>query len=144
MRGGEQEAQAAAPAPTAEAGVDPIKDAPVGHEGVGVRELLDVARDAARSMLEAEDALQLLRDRYELTENAEAQGELAVEALEQVERQLSLTRGRRYQLDSIEGQLWARRNRLERFLINTRGRAWWRARRSLAWPGNARPEVDPR
>ena len=104
-----------------------------------MRELLDVARDAARGMLEAEDALHRLRERFEVTEDVDAQGELAVEALDQVERQLSLTRGRRYQLDSVEGRLWARRNRLERLLINTRGRAWWRARRNLAWPETPDP-----
>jgi hypothetical protein len=32
----------------------------------------------------------------------------------------------------MEGKLWARRNRLERFLINARGRAWWQARRNRA------------
>lgn len=81
---------------------------------------------------EAEDALHLLRQRFEQAEDPETQGELAAEALEQVERQLNLARERRQQLDSIEGKLWARRNRLEHFLIRTRGRAWWRARRSLA------------
>jgi hypothetical protein len=94
--------------------------------------LLGAAHETAREMLEAEDALQLLRQRFEHAEDPETQGELAAEALEQVERQLNLTRGRRQQLDSIEGKLWARRNRLEDFLIHTRGRAWWRARRNLA------------
>jgi hypothetical protein len=65
-------------------------------------------------------------------EDSEAQAELAAEALDQVERQLSLTRGRRRQLDSVEGKLWSRRNRLERFLIDARGRDWWQARRNQA------------
>ena len=53
-------------------------------------------------------------------------------ALEQVERQMQLTRERRQQLEDVEGRLWARRNRLEQFLIHTRGLAWWRARRDTA------------
>jgi hypothetical protein len=58
----------------------------------------------------------------------DAQGELAAEALRDVERELHLTRERRRQLDRVEGKLWARRNRLERFLIHTRGSEWWHTR----------------
>jgi hypothetical protein len=94
--------------------------------------LLNGAQEAARGMLEAEDALRLLRERFDNSEDPAARGELATEALEQVERQLELTRERRQQLDSIEGRLWARRNQIERFLIDVRGRAWWRARRDRA------------
>ena len=63
----------------------------------------------------------------------------AVEALEHVERQLQLTHERRRQLDSIEAKLWARQNRLEGFLIHTRGSAWWHARRTTARAGAADP-----
>jgi hypothetical protein len=56
----------------------------------------------------------------------------AAQALDHVERQLTLTRQRRQGLDSIEAKLWTRGNALERFLIHTRGRAWWRARRNRA------------
>jgi hypothetical protein len=51
------------------------------------------------------------------------QGELTAEALAHVERQLELTHERRRQLDSIEAKLWGRQNRLEGFLIHTRGSA---------------------
>jgi hypothetical protein len=61
-----------------------------------------------------------------------AQSELAAEALDQVERELGAIRERRQQLDSSEGKLWSRRNRLERFLIDARGLDWWRARRERA------------
>jgi hypothetical protein len=88
------------------------------------------AGETTRGMLEAEDSLRVLRERFEQADDPETQGELAAEALDQVERQLNLTRGRRHELDSIEGKLWARRNRLERLLIGTRGRAWWRERRT--------------
>ena len=96
--------------------------------------------ELARSMVEAEEALRLVRERFERTDDPEAQEELAAEALDHVERQLRLTRERRQGLDSIEGKLWAKRNALERFLIRRRGRAWWRARRGLAQPGAPAPE----
>ena len=122
----------AATVPSVQDATDPFSEAVVGQRTPQVRGLLGVAHETARGMLEAEDALQLLRERFEHAEDPDAQGELATEALDQVERQLSLTRGRRQQLDSIEARLWARRNRLEQFLIHTRGSAWWRARRNLA------------
>jgi hypothetical protein len=56
------------------------------------------------------------------------QAELAADALRDVERELNETRERRRQLDRVEGKLWARRNRLERFLIHTRGSEWWHTR----------------
>ena len=83
-------------------------------------------------MREAEDALGLIRERFEDTEDPERRGELAAEALTQVERQLDLARERRHELDRIEGHLWGERNRLERFLIHARGREWWHEHRSPA------------
>jgi hypothetical protein len=77
----------------------------------------------------AEEALGRVRQQFEHAGDPQAQGELAAEALEYVEQQLKLTRERRRELDGLEGRLWARRNRLERFLIHTRGIAWWQARR---------------
>jgi hypothetical protein len=94
-----------------------------------LRELLAATQAGARGMLEAEEALHLVRERFELTEDMETKAELAAEALDHVERQMELTRERRRQLDSTEGKLWARQNRLEGFLIGARGAAWWRARR---------------
>jgi hypothetical protein len=86
----------------------------------------------ARGMLEAEEALRLLRQRFEHTEDPELQGELAAEALEHVEHQLQLIGDQRRQLDSTEAKLWARQNRLEGFLIHARGSDWWHARRNMA------------
>jgi len=108
---------------------DPFSDGAGGRAVSRLAELVGVAQESARGMLEAEDALRITRERFQRAEDPQARGELAAEALDQVERQLRLTRERRQQLDGIEGGLWARRNRLERFLIHTRGRAWWRARR---------------
>jgi hypothetical protein len=120
-----------ATAPSEGDAADPFSEGP-GHTAPRVEDLRGVAKERALGIAEPEGALALLRGRFEQTQDPEAQAELAVEALAQVERQLDLARGRRHELDSIEGKLWARRNRLERFLIHIRGRAWWHARRSLA------------
>jgi len=98
------------------------------------QELLQGAQETVPDMLEDEQALRLMQRRFEHTEDPEARGELAAEALDHIEHQLRITRERRRQLEGVEGKLWARRNRLERFLIHTRGIAWWRARRNLARP----------
>jgi hypothetical protein len=108
------------------------------HEPIpGLRELVAVSYDTARGILEAEEALRLLRQRSQSTGDEVEQGELAAQALDQVERQLNLARERRRQLDSVEGKLWARRNRLERFLIHTRGTVWWHARPKRSQAGGA-------
>ncbi len=116
-------------APTAPAD-EGAAEAALGETTPQLREVLGPAEETARGMLEAEDALHLVRQRFEQTVDPKEQGELAAEALEHVERQLELTRGRRRQLDSIEAKLWGRQNRLEGFLIHTRGSAWWHARRT--------------
>jgi hypothetical protein len=128
----EPDTRAATKPPAEESSVDPFTDVAGGQVGTRVSELLGAAQHATVGMLEAEDALQLLRERFEQTEEPEAEGDLAADALEQVELQLRLIRERRQGLDSIEGKLWNRRNRLERFLISKRGAAWWRARRDPA------------
>jgi hypothetical protein len=91
-------------------------------------ELSSESPDASQAS--AEETLASLRRRFEQTDDPRAQSELAAEALDYVERELGLER--RQQLDSKEGKLWSRRNRLERFLVDTRGLDWWRARREHA------------
>jgi hypothetical protein len=129
MRARDAESQLAATAPAREGAGDPLSEVADGGTVPRVTELVGQAQEAARGMVEAEDALRLVREHFERTDDPEARGELAAEALDHVERQLSLTRERRQGLDSVEGTLWARRNSLERFLIHTRGRVWWQARR---------------
>ena len=135
MRARDVESQLAATAPAQDGAGDPFSEVADGRTVLSVMGLVVEAQQTARAMGEAEDALRLVREHFGRTDDPEAQGELAAEALDHVERQLTLTRQRRQGLDSVEGKLWARRNALERFLIHTRGRAWWRARRSLAQPG---------
>ena len=81
---------------------------------------------------QADEALARLHSRFALAQDPAIQGEIAEEALELVERQLTAVRDWRGSLDGLEGSLWARRNRIERFLISTGGRDWWRARRERA------------
>jgi hypothetical protein len=101
-------------------------------QAVDLREMLDPAEQTARGMLEAEEALRRLRQRFEHTEDPVLRGDLAAEALDHVERQLQLIGERRRHLDSTEAKLWARQNRLEGFLIHARGSEWWHARRNMA------------
>ncbi len=96
------------------------------------------SEQAVGAQASGEETLSRLRRRFEQTDDPRAQSELAAEALDQVERELGTIRERRQQLDSREGKLWSRRNRLERFLIDTRGLDWWRARREHARDLNLR------
>jgi hypothetical protein len=128
MQAHDVEAQFAPITPTGEG----ASGAPLGETFLQLREIPGPAGATARGMLEAEEALRLVRQRSEHTEDPEVRGELAAEALDHVERQLQLTRERRWQLDGTEAKLWATQNRLEEFLIRTRGSAWWRARRAAA------------
>jgi hypothetical protein len=109
-----------------------VTEAPLGETIPQLKEILGPAEETARGMLEAEEALGHVRERFERTEDPKLQGELAAEALIHVERQLQLAHERRRQLDSTEAKLWARQNRLEGFLIQTRGSDWWHARRNTA------------
>jgi hypothetical protein len=68
-----------------------------------------------------------VRQRFEHTDDPQARADLAVEALEQVERQLNLTAEHRLHLSGVETELWASRNHLEQLLIQTRGIDWWHA-----------------
>lgn len=86
-----------------------------------LRELIGLPLESARALLDAEEALRRARERLEGTEDPERRGELAADALGQVERQLALTRERRRQLDGFEAKLWGRRNRLKRFLARRPG-----------------------
>jgi hypothetical protein len=69
-------------------------------------ELLDGAQQTARDILEAEEALRLLRQRFEATEDEQARAELAAEALDHVDRQLELAGG------AAPGTGWRRRHAL--------------------------------
>jgi hypothetical protein len=101
---------------------------PVGETNPRIRELLGETQQTARGILEAEETLSLVRERFGQTDDPEARAELGVEALDQVERQLKLTAEHGLHVSAVETELWASRNHLEQFLIQTRGIDWWRAR----------------
>ncbi len=82
-------------------------------------------------MREGEEALRRVREQFERSEDPAVRVELAAGALDEVDRQLDLIRERRQLLDSAEGSLWAKRNRLEQLLIQANGRDWWQQRRKL-------------
>jgi hypothetical protein len=111
-----------------------------GQAPVSQREPFGAAQDIGREMAEDEQALRDVRRRFEQTEDQHERGELAAEALDHVERQLNRARERRRQLDGAEGKLWARRNRLERFLIQAHGDGWWRERQSRQPPVASRAD----
>jgi hypothetical protein len=138
MQAREAEPHLTPPAPVDEGAVE----AALRETTPQLREVLGPAEETARGMLEAEGALQLVRQRFEQTVDPEEQGELAAEALEHVERQLKLARERRRQLDNIEAKLWGKQNRLEGFLIHTRGIAWWHAYRAKTPAPASIPSAD--
>ncbi len=107
-------------------------DPPWSDDPAAEREILGPAEETGRRMLVAEEALRLARQRFEHTEDPELRAELAAEALDHVEGQMQLTQGQRRQLDSTDAKLWARQNRLEEYLIHTRGSTWWHARHNTA------------
>src|ERR1700751_6151960 len=107
-------------------------EASLGDAIPQLKEMLGPAEETARGMLEAEEALRLALQRFAQNGDPEIRGEVPAETLDHVERQLQLTRERRRQLDRTEAKLWTRQNRLEGFLIHTRGSAWWHARTSAA------------
>jgi len=89
-------------------------------------------QETALAIRDAERALAQLREQFERTADRAAQAQLATQALDVVERELALADRRRRALDAIEGTLWRRRNRIERVLIDIRGRDWWQARREAS------------
>ena len=113
-------------------GARSLADRDGAEQSPRLRELLELPPQTARDMLEAEDAIDRLRDCLAGVDDPDTRGRLAATALERVEHQLTLVHERRRRLDRVEQSLWARRNRLERLLIGVRGSAWWHARRQLA------------
>jgi hypothetical protein len=90
MRARDAKSQLAATAPAREGAGDPFSEVADGGTVPRVTELVGQAQEAARGMVEAEDALRLVREHFERTDDPEARGELTAEALDHVERQLRL------------------------------------------------------
>jgi MerR family transcriptional regulator, repressor of the yfmOP operon len=80
-----------------------------------LKQLLGVSLDDLKLLVEAEDARAAIRAEWDAggAEDAERRAELLREALAIVERQLALVRDRRRQIDDLEADLVARRDRIK-------------------------------
>jgi MerR family transcriptional regulator, repressor of the yfmOP operon len=83
------------------------------REILRLKELLGVSLDELRDLVAAEDARALLRAEFRRTEDPERRAALLREALGHLERQLELIRRRRSDLDELEAELVARRERVQ-------------------------------
>jgi MerR family transcriptional regulator, repressor of the yfmOP operon len=84
---------------------------------VQLKELLGVSLDELKTLVEAEDARSALRAEWE-SGGADSPRRKAIldEALGHIERQLELLRARRAAIEQLEGELAARRKRVQRRL----------------------------
>jgi hypothetical protein len=105
----------------------------------GLGEMITLPQDSIDGFAEAEEELRRVRERFPVAHDLDAQVRLAAHALDQTERELSLAGEHRRKLDAVEQKLWARRNRLEKFLIQARGSDWWHARLSHDAPPHRSP-----
>jgi DNA-binding transcriptional MerR regulator len=86
-----------------------------------LKELLNVSLDDLKMLVEAEDARAAIRAEWQAggETDAERRPELLHQALAIVERQLALVRERRKQIDELQGELEARRERIRRTLAES-------------------------
>ena len=82
------------------------------RELLRLKELLGVSLEELKELVEAEEARAGLRAEWERGGEAPRRRQILVEALEIIDRQLDLVRGRRDQIELLEGELAARRRRL--------------------------------
>ena len=87
------------------------------REVVQLKELLGVSLEELKTLVEAEDARAALRAEWE-SGGADSPRRKAIldEALGHIERQLELLRARRAAIEELEGELVARRKRVQRRL----------------------------
>jgi hypothetical protein len=105
-----------------------VTEAAIDPPGLG--EMISLPQESLDGFRQAEQELQRVRERFPLAPDSDERARLAAHALDQTERELKLASEHRRKLDAVEQRLWARRNRLEKFLIQARGSDWWHARRS--------------
>jgi DNA-binding transcriptional MerR regulator len=82
------------------------------REIVRLRDLLGLSLEQLSQLLEAESARAELRREWKLAESGVQRRRILDEALEHVGTQLELVRGRRAQLEQLEGELEAKRQSL--------------------------------
>jgi len=87
------------------------------REVLQLKELLGVSLDELKTLVEAEDARAALRAEWNSGDVDEDRRRVILdEALGHIERQLSLLRARRAAIEQLEGELVARRKRVQRRL----------------------------
>ena len=87
------------------------------REVLQLKELLGVSLDELKTLVEAEDARAALRAEWESDEpDRSRRKEILDEALGHIERQLGLLRERRAAIEELEGELAARRRRVQKRL----------------------------
>ena len=82
------------------------------RELLRLRDLLGVTLEELKTLVEAEDARTALRKEWHHGGQEARPREILEEAIELIGRQLELVRGRRAQLEKLEGELSARRRQL--------------------------------
>jgi len=109
--------------------LEPAADRPTGgHRAYGeadverlrhilrLKDLLGVSLEELRELVAAEDARAAIRAEYERTEDPGRRRELLQQASGHLDRQLELVHARRGELDALEAELRARRERVHRRL----------------------------
>ena len=77
-----------------------------------LKELLGISLDDLKALVEAEDARAALRAEWHAGADEQRRGQIAAEALAIVERQLALVGARKAEIERLEADLRARRERL--------------------------------
>jgi MerR family transcriptional regulator, repressor of the yfmOP operon len=87
------------------------------RELLRVRDLLGLSLADLRTWSEAETARAALRERWEATDASDGERvEIVAEAMEHIDRQLELVRGRRAALEALEDEMTAKRRRMRTVL----------------------------
>ena len=84
------------------------------RETLRLKDLLGVSLDELSALVEAEDARAALRDEWQTANpGAARRREILAEALGHIDRQLTLVRRRRQEIDALDQELDAKRRRLK-------------------------------
>jgi DNA-binding transcriptional MerR regulator len=86
------------------------------RELIRLKELLGVSLEELHQLVEAEDARSELRRQFRESDDPKRRGQILVEALGHIDRQLELVRRRKGELEKLEAELASRRRRVRRRL----------------------------
>jgi DNA-binding transcriptional MerR regulator len=88
------------------------------RELIRLRDLLGVSLEELRELVEAEEARAVLRREFHASADPDRRADILDQALGHIDRQLELVRGRKAELERLEGELAARRRRVRRRLAD--------------------------